>query len=356
MKIKRFLSVIVLTAFVLSCGAVLPASAGAAEGVSQALKFIDGITEIVSRAIASAFEFRNNYAEYDEICEIPETENGYVPQGFCVTENGSQYAVSYYHADNASVISFVDAESGKRLKTLNLLKANGDNFTGHAGGIAQDCGYFYIGNGSKIYRIPMSDIEAAADGGSICLSESITADVKCSFINSDGEYLYAGEFYTFAFDGGYDTDSSHYTSISVSERSYARCAAYSLSELNESFDNGEKNAPSPEYMIALPNRVQGFARGENGEFILSTSYGRNNDSFMLVYGDVTDGECDVYTKIGEKNVPVYCLKKSDKTETLRQPPMLEGIDTNGGEVYGIFESGAEKYSDAAVVVNSICKF
>ncbi len=356
MKIKKILSVIMLTAFVFTLAVNSTGSAAFSSEVPEAVRKIDGIFELVERTLRSKFEFRNNYAGYTEICTIPETENGYVPQGFCITEDESAYVVSYYHADKASVIAFVDASSGEKIKTVNLLKANGDIFTGHAGGIAQDCGYLYIGNGSKIYRVSMTELNALPDGGSVKLDSSVTADIKCSFINSDGEHLYAGEFYTFDMNGAYDTDASHHIAVSVFERSYARCNAYKLSDLNACFDSADKNAPAPEYALALPNRVQGFARGEGGEFILSTSYGRNNDSFMLVYGDVTADECDGYVDLGSKEIPLYFLANRDKQATLRQPPLLEGVDCASGKFYGIFESGAEKYSDAAVVVNSICEF
>lgn len=356
MKIKKILSVIMLTAFVFTLAVNSTGSAAFSSEVPEVVRKIDGIFEIVERTLRSKIEFRNNYADYAELSSIPETENGYVPQGFCVTEDGNNYVISYYHANKASIIAVVDAHSGERIKTVNLLKANGDDFTGHAGGIAQDCGYLYIGNVSKIYRISVDEINAVADGGSVKLADSITVDIKCSFINSDGEYLYAGEFYTFDFNGAYDTDSAHHIAVSAFERSYARCCAYKLSELNESFDNGESNTPIPTFALALPNRVQGFARGENGEFILSTSYGRNNDSFILVYDDVTATESDGKAIIGDREIPLFYFTNADKEATLRQPPLLEGIDSSSGKLYGIFESGAEKYSDAAVVVNSICEF
>lgn len=346
----------VLIAFIFSFGTSAAGSSAFSSGVPEAVRVIEGIFEIVERTLRSKFEFRNNYAEYTELCTVPETGNGYVPQGFCVTEDGNGYVISYYHASKASVIAFVDAQSGERIKTVNLLKANGEDFTGHAGGIAQDCGYLYLGNGSKIYRIPMADIIFCTDGGSVILKESVTADVKCSFINTDGEYLYAGEFYTYDMNGAYDTDASHHTAVSLFERSYARSCAYRLSDLNESFDKDESNTPAPEFMLAIPNRVQGLARGENGEFILSTSYGRNNDSFMLVYDDVTADESDGRVVFGDKDIPLYYLTNADKQASLRQPPLMEGIDVSSGKLYGIFESGAEKYSDSAFVVNSICEF
>ena len=354
---KRIISIITALAVVFSFGTVSQAKSDIMSGgFGDVIRIFDGVYEIISRAICSVLEPRNNYAQYGELAAIPETENGYVPQGFCVSEDGDLFIISLYHSEKASVLAFVDAESGERIKTLNLLKSNGDDFTGHAGGLAQTSGYLYVGNGNSIYRLSFEEINALSDGESLKLEERVTADVKCSFISTDGEYVYAGEFYSFTFGGDYDTDKSHHTSVSAFERSYARCGAYKLSELNASFDSQQSETPAPEFMLTLPNRVQGMARDENGRFILSTSYGRKNDSFMLVCENVTEGESDGYVDVKGEEVPLYFLTESDCTESLRLPPLLEGIDFSSGRVVGIFESGAEKYSDSAFIVNSICEF
>ncbi len=354
MNFKKILSVILALIIAVSCAVPSYAASGkSAKGVSGIVRTIDGLLENVERLIRSKTENRKNYADYTELSTIPETENGYVPQGFCVSEDGESYVISYYHAEKASILVFVNAETGESEKLLNLKTASGKDFTGHAGGIAQENGWLYICHGSKIYRISSADIANAENGGEISLRASVQTDVKCSYINSDGEYLYAGEFYTFDFDGGYDTDASHHVSVSLFERHYSRCNAYRLSNFEAAFDGGEL---IPEFVLTTPNRVQGFARLDDGSFVLSVSYGRNNDSFMPVYEDVTACEADYELAYGEGKVPVYHLRNSRRISNLRQPPMLEGIDANGNSVIGIFESGAKKYSDSAFVVNSICEF
>ena len=314
---------------------------------------IDGVFENIERFLRSIFENRINYADYTEIYKIPGTESGYVPQGYCLSEDGKYHMISYYHSEQPSVIALVDTYTGDLVKAVNLKTANGKDFTGHAGGIAQENGWFYVCHGSKIYRIAMADIMNVQNGGIVTLGAGVQTDVKCSYINSDGEYLYAGEFYTFDFDGAYDTDASHHTSVSLTERSYSRCNSYKLSDFEAAFDGAEL---VPEFVLTTPNKVQGFARLEDGSFVLSTSFGRNNDSFMLVYEDVTAGENDFEIDFNGKKVPAYHLSNKCKTETLREPPMLEGLDASGNKVIGIFESGATKYSDSAYIINSICEF
>ena len=351
MKTRRCVGALLALVMVLMC--VVPASAVTVSGVSNFVRIIDGVFENAERLFRSVTESRKNYADYDELSVIPETENGYVPQGYCLSENGESHVISYYHAEKASILVFVNAGTGEKEKLVTLKTSGGKDFTGHAGGIAQENGWLYVCHGSKIYRIAMADIDAAPNGGEVSLGASVQTDVKCSYINSDGTYFYAGEFYTFDFDGAYDTDASHHIRVAFGERSYSRCNAYKLSDFEAAFDGAEL---IPEFVLATPNKVQGFARLSDGSFVLSTSFGRDNDSFMLVYENVTADEADAQLDFNGENVPLYYLCNNRKTASFREPPMLEGIDANGNEVIGIFESGAKKYSDSAFIVNSITKF
>lgn len=343
-----------LIALILVCAVIFSGFSLTGE-VSELRRTVEGYIEMASRAVRSWFETRN-YMGYYELCDIPETENGYVPQGYCYSQEKNLHFISYYHDDNASVISVIDGNSGERVKTLSLKLASGKDFMGHAGGIAEDGTYFYIVDGKKIYRIEMNTIFSAAEGDSLVLSERITTDVKCSYLNCDGKYLYAGEFYTFTDKGSYDTDKSHHIALSLFETSYSRCNAYLLSDIASAFSSGSGDVPVPAMVFTTPNRVQGFARLADGTFALSTSYGRNNDSFLKIYKDVTAGEFDFTVDYDGISVSGYYLKNSEKIKTLRQPPLLEGIDDASGKIYGIFESCANKYNDAAFIVESICVF
>lgn len=347
MKTKR------ITALILAVSVLLSGFSLSAD-VSDLRRTVEGYTEIVVRFFRSTFGVRS-YRNYTELCAIPETENGYVPQGYCFSETENLHFISYYHDNSASVISVIDT-NGNRLKTLVLKKSDGKDFTGHAGGIAEDGTYFYLADGKKIYRVPLSSLVEAADGDSLILSEKISTDVKCSYLNSDGTYIYAGEFYTFTTDGGYDTDKSHHMAISLFETTYSRCNAYRISDISSLFSTEKTEAAVPEMIFTTPNCVQGFARTSDGGFALSISYGRDNNSSLALYENVTEGEADFSVEYGGKSVPAYHLCKSCLVDNLRQPPLLEGIDDMNGEIAGIFESGAGKYSDSAFIVNSICFF
>ena len=339
-------------AFILAVSFILSGFSLTGE-VSDVRRNIEGYIETVVRAVKSVFDIRS-YSDYTEICDIPEVENGYVPQGYCFSETHNIHFVSFYHDDAATVISLIDGESGEKIKTLPLRKSNGKDFTGHAGGIAEDGQYLYIVDGKKIYRVSLALVFITSDGAPLFLIDKVNTDVKCSYLNSDGTYLYAGEFYTFTSDGSYDTDKSHHMAISLFETTYARCNAYKTADLEFSPDGDEIAVPS--MIFTTPNCVQGFARLPDGTFALSISYGRNNNSTLAYHKDVTLGENDFTVDYNGLSVPAYHLRNNTKTESLRQPPLLEGIDDMNGKVSGIFESSARKYSDAAFIVEKICIF
>ncbi len=356
MKIKRISAIIVAIAIVLTCFSInVSAFEGITTGdVSETRLLIEGKLEEFFRIVRRLFETRN-YNHYYEICEIPETENGFVPQGYCFSKEENLHFISYYHEEKASVISVVSAESKSRIKTIALKRA-GKDFTGHVGGIAVDESHLYVCHGSNIYRLELAEISELNDGESIDLVNYISTDVKCSYLNCDGKYLYAGEFYTYTSDGSYDTDKSHHKVISLFETTYSRCNAYSLDDIAEKFAAEKTEICVPAMVFTTPNCVQGFARLPDGTFALSTSYGRNNDSFLKYYKDVTKGECDFAVEYGEVSVNGYHLRNSAKIATHRQPPMLEGIDDMNGKVAGIFESCAKKYSDSDFITKNICVF
>lgn len=357
MKIKKIIALISVAVMLLTSFAV-PASAAFGDGFitgtpGEFRRTVEGYAETVARTLRRLFEFRNNYSDYTELCAIPETENGYVPQGYCFSETLGLHIVSAYRDKEASALIFVDAKSCVRVKTVNLTENSGEAFKGHAGGIATDEVYLYIANGKKINRVPLAVLALLPDGSSTAIGQAIETDVKCSYLSCDGEYLYAGEFYTYETDGGYDTDISHHRIISLFETSYSVCNAYKLEDVGEFYLGKEA---IPDFVLATPNCVQGFARQNDGSFALSTSFGRNNDSFLKIYADVTKTEADFTVNYGDKAVNGYFLGNADKTVERRLPPMLEGIDCINGKITGIFESGAQKYSDSAFIVNSICEF
>lgn len=355
-KIRRGIAVVLLSALVLCTVGYFVGGINTPRAATEYRKFLANTAETVTRAVRGAVKSDNNYENYRPICAIPETENGYIPQGYCFCEALNQFVISYYHAENASVLSFTDAQSGTHTKTVHLQNADATPFTGHAGGVADDSEYLYLCEDHAVFRVPLTEIAALPSGASLTLREQIMTDVKCSYINCDGEFLYAGEFYTYYGDERYGTDRTHHMQISMSELHFSRCNAYRLSDCKNAFADAPAAPAVPAMVFTTPNLVQGFARLSDGTFALSTSYGRNTDSHLLRFSDVTKGEPAYQITYLNADIPVYSLSKEALTDSLRLPPLLEGIDSDGVQITGIFESGAQKYSDGKFPLNQICIF
>lgn len=355
-KLQRGIAIVLLSALVLCTAGYFAGGTNTPRAATEYRKFLANTSETVTRAVRGAVKSDNNYENYQMLCAISETENGYIPQGYCFCEALEQHIISYYHAESASILSFTDTKSGAHIKTLHLQNTDGTPFTGHVGGVADDTEYLYLCDNHSIFRVPLSEVYELADGAALMLNEQIMTDVKCSYINCDGEFLYAGEFYTYYSDERYGTDSTHHMQISMTELHFSRCNAYRLSELTNAFCTSPTAPAAPSFALTTPNLVQGFARLADGTIALSTSYGRNTDAHLLYFSDVTAGEPAYWISYLDRDIPVYCLTKAAQTNSLRLPPMLEGIDSDGTQILGIFESGAEKYSNGKFPLNQICTF
>lgn len=354
MKTKRTVSL--LLAVLLSAGVFFSpsyaAGVGGAASVPEFIRTVDGYIESALRVLLTRLTVR--YGDYKELCKIPELDGGYIPQGYCLSADGGRYCISYYSAKGeASIVSFVSVQTGERQKTVRLLNADGSGFKGHAGGIALCGDTLLIANGSKLSCIDLADIAACEDYGSVNLGDSFELPVNASYLSSDGEYVYVGEFYTYTKDDSYKTDDSHHISLSPFERSYSLMCAYTLESIEAFITSGKQSAPAMAF--TTPTSVQGVCRLENGAFALSISYGRKYNSYLYTYRDVTEHKPAGQISLVGEQVPLYYLARSSRSSKLTLPPLLEGIAARGNEVTGVFESGAEKYSDASVIVDSICK-
>ncbi len=355
-KIGKVIAIVLACAIVVGVAGYFIGGVNTPRAATGYRAFLANATEYIERGVRGAVKSDNDYTGYMELAAIPEVENGYVPQGYCYCETLNSHVISYYHDDEASVLSFVDAATGERTKTLHLQNADGTDFTGHAGGLADSGEYLYLCSGNSVYRFSIAETDALADGGTLVLDSFVDTDVRCSYIHCDGKYLYAGEFYTYYPDDRYGTDKTHHMQMTMTEIHFSRVNAYALEPLNAAFNAGNGSVPIPAFACTTPNLVQGMARLPDGGFALSTSYGRNTDSHLLLYTDVTKREPAYYLTVPGGDVPVYALTNDAQTASLRLPPLLEGVDIKDGAVTGIFESGAQKYSDGKFPLNQICAF
>ncbi|MGH8898083.1 MAG: hypothetical protein ACRDZ4_13950 [Egibacteraceae bacterium] len=191
----------------------------------------------------------------------------------------------------------LDRKTSRNSKTLVL------DDTGHVGALAMSRNYLWVasttGGTRKVIRYLKSTLANSPDGSQITRNKDYSLRAS-SFMEIFGSKLYVG-----TFDAG----------------SSGTAYRYSLDANEDPHDDG--------YSFNVPSQVQGMAITST-HFIWSRSYGRNNDSQIVV--DPRDG-------------PI--------TRSVTAPNMSEDLATADGEVYVVYESGAMKYSDADYKVRTI---
>lgn len=268
--------------------------------------------------IAKYFVYSEYYSIKTNICKNPGLNDGFVCQGIAVSEENEVILVCGYMKDKSnSRIYVTDFESNSYYVELTR---EGEKYTGHAGGLAITGDTVYIANAKKIYSLSLKDVLAAKNGDVIDIGGGIKVNTNASFVYTDEEYLYVGEFH----DGGKYVIEGHENETSEGTH-HAICTKYALSDLE-----------TPVAVYTLRNNVQGVCFTPDGKVVLSTSYGLT-DTIYYVYdlnkatdsGLVFDG------------APVYYLDNLEKE--IHGPAMGEDLDYYDGKIITLTESASNKY-------------
>ena len=201
-----------------------------------------------------------------------------------------------------------------------MIIIHANNYTGHAGGLAVTDGTVYIANAKKIYSLALSDVLAAENGDILDIGAGTKVNTNASFVYTDEEFLYVGEFH----DGGKYVIEDHENETAEGTH-YAICTKYSLADLT-----------TPLAVYSLRNNVQGICFTPDGKAVLSTSYGLT-DTVYYVY------DLDEATDSGKTfdGAPVYYLDKLEKE--IHGPAMGEDLDYFDGKIITLTESASDKY-------------
>lgn len=213
---------------------------------------------------------------------------------------------------------------GKLTKEILLEKPNGDPYTGHAGGIAVSQNTVWLSNGSKLYYFPLSALEEAPATGSIRLEKSVSVPVNASYASYGDGMLWVGEF---EYGNSYQTDDSHHSSANKSLTAWT--VGYALNETGAPGYDPETGIKSenlletavPDAVLWHGSKIQGMAPAGD-KIVLSSSYGRTNDSAIWLYENPLAGEADGSVQIGGVDVPYYELIDGEK---IVAPPMTEDL-------------------------------
>jgi len=272
-----------------------------------------GVLNVAKFAIYSEYYFIKN-----NVCTNPGLGDGFVCQGIAASEENGVILVSGYMKDHsASRIYITDMNNVSR---YICLKQAGEDFTGHAGGVATAGGTVYIASDNKIFTVSLESVLNAKSGDVLDIGEGTSVNNEASFAYTDDTYLYVGEFH----DGGKYNIEGHENETAEGTH-YAICTSYALSDLT-----------TPVKVYSIRNKVQGICFTPDGKVVMSTSYGLK-DSVYYVY------QLDQATDSGKTldGAPLYYLDQLEKE--MKGPAMSEGLDYRNGKVITLTESASNKY-------------
>ncbi len=335
-KIVAFISVLILLN---SCGN---------QNVLKTEEITNKITQtqvVTVSELSQTEEFNAFLSDFKADFIIPGLFEGIIPQGLCYIESLNIFAVSGYYeeAKFPSMLMLIDAESGKLTKTFPLQNVDGNDYFGHAGGLACSDEYIYITSESTCNILPVDILTKTRSGDKIKFESNFKLNTKGSFACYEKGVLWTGDFIE-SSDKARGA-AGKITTLTSGETFYAYCEGYVLKDNLPDIKNinSSNNGYIPDYMIAIPEQVQGMSFTPSGKVIFSTSYGRKNNSKIYVYDDVLLTErVGIYT-IDEKEINLFAFSNDLLKETIIAPPMAEGIARKDNEQIIIFESGAEKY-------------
>lgn len=271
---------------------------------------------------------------------IPGLNQGLVPQGMAYCEaDGRVYISSYVPADGCpSVITAVDAGTGKLEAEYFLYNRDGTAFTGHVGGAAASEDTLYVSAGdNSVAAIPLTEL--SRDGSwDLTLTEVFDVPVSPSFLSYSQGLLWVGNFYY--PPGGYGLSPGMAGTTSTADGDFG---SYILGYEAEA----GQGLSGPKAVLIAPERVQGAVLCPDGSVLLSQSYGRKNDSTLLRCRLSLDEAPDLeMVTAGGGKVPAYILDANRVTAALTAPPMTEGVCLSPeGDALVLFESGAVRYQD-----------
>lgn len=309
------------------------------------VKTITSDTGLIEKIGFSAY---NERAE--KFCENPDTDSDFVPQGLAYSDYlGKMLICGYMNTEGNSRIYVVDPESGETEKYVSLIEVDGDDYTGHCGGIATFGGNAWVVSGKYARRISLDALKDAESESNIQFIDQFNTGTRASYANCSNGILWIGEYHKDGDD--YVTEDSHHLTSPNGEKMSAWTCGYVLDSNNPqgfTYNGKSKEIVAPDFILETESMCQGFTQLPDGRFVTSIS-GKITKSELNFYENVLDGEADGTVSVGGKDVRLYFLDSTARLDSLKALPRSEGVDMYDGKLLVLYESGCRKMLAAQVV-------
>ena len=302
---------------------------------------------IIETKITSEEQFSDFFNHFKQSFLIPGLFEGIIPQGCCYDATGDRFLISGYYeeAKFPSMIMVVNAKDNTFIGAYPLKNTIGEDYFGHAGGIAVSDTTVYITSDSICYTFPVTKLNNLSDGSYIQFNSKFKLNTKGSFASIYNNTLWVGDF--IESDDKERENASLITTLDSGENFYAYCEGYSLIDGLPSTEkiNSTSDGYIPDYFLAIPEQVQGMAMTKTNKIIFSTSYGRKNNSEIYIFDDIFSEDKVGTVTIDNYEIDLLACSNNKLNKKIIAPPMAEGLANHQDGIYIIFESGAAKYRD-----------
>ncbi len=285
-KIIKIIALLVALILLCSCGNTK---------VLRTKEITDKITQtavVTESDITEIEDYQKFFKEFKTNFTIPGLLEGIIPQGICYIGELDAFAVSGYYEDGLypSMLMLVDSKTGKFTKAFPLQNVDGKDYFGHAGGLTASEDYIYMTSESTCYICEIDNLKSLKNGETLKFQSNFKLNTFGSFACFNDGVLWTGDFIE-SSDKGRES-SRKITTLGSGETLYAYCEGYILKDGLPDVKkiNSENNGYIPDYIMAIPEQVQGMSFTLSGKIIFSTSYGRKNNSKIYVFDDVLFAE------------------------------------------------------------------
>lgn len=278
--------------------------------------------------VGVTFVYSDFFGKSDAAFRIPGLTTGFVPQGFHYLQERDTYLISGYMKDHSAARIYIRDTDGST-RFVELANADGSAYDEHAGGVTVNGEYVYLPGTMSVDVFRLEDVLTKDRAAVIGKLEMEYDGDCCTFYNG---YLFVGDFY---YPETYETPEEHRFTTPAGDENPAVIAVYKAEPAAEFGID-----PTPVAAISIRDRVQGIGFTEDGQIVLSTSYGFA-DSQLWFYDFDADRQGNV--KLSGEDVPLYYLDSANLAHQVDIPPMSEEVVCMDGKVYVLFESACTKY-------------
>lgn len=301
----------------------------------------------------ATYEGKDVYSDFLAAAEplflIPGLKQVLTPQGIAVCPTTGRTYISAYSVDGVpSAVMVMEAQTNELVAEYYLYNSDGTPFTSHVGGVSVTETHMYLSakqenDGSyRIAAIALADLPAEG-AHNITLEETIPMAMSPSMMNYSGGYLWVGNFYHPKADYRLSPNMDFTTPAADGSEYGCYILGFDMSQSHARL-LGDGEYPMPDVILAAPDRIQGITLTADNRLVLSQSYGRANDSSLLIYDLELRQEPDLTLPLNGQHIPAFLLDGNRQTHQINAIPMSEGLaNAPDGRVLVLFESGAIRY-------------